>query len=139
MGTGTTHWTVLGTENWKIAGARDADRPLLWHGTIPWTPQGDCPPPSSTVGLPSPSPFPHPTIYLIPWRIGSMAQGPSGRESWTCYICWSLGRAAPAHTGLYQKYLQILTEAELVSNFKAIWRALIVQTHCFCCDSLPNP
>lgn len=83
--------------------------------------------------------LPPPEIHLIPQRIGSTARGPSGRESWTRRICWSLGRAAPARAGLCQKDPQSQTEAELASNFKAVWRTLIVQIHCSRCGSLPNP
>lgn len=80
-----------------------------------------------------------PPIYLIPWRIGSTAWGPSGRGSWTRCICWSLGRAAPALAGLCQKDPQSQTEVELASNFKAVWSALVALIHSSHCGSHPNP
>lgn len=84
-------------------------------------------------------PLPPPPIYLIPWRIGSTAWGPSGRGSWTRCICWSLGRAAPALAGLCQKDPQSQTEVELASNFKAVWSGLVVLIHSSHCGSHPNP
>lgn len=124
MGTRTAHGAMLGTECrcWEMAGAQGADPSVLrpCHGLI------------KGVILP-------PAIYLIPQRIGSTAQGPSVRECWTRHICWNLGRATPARTGLCQKDPQSKKESELASNFKAIWRVLIGQICCSCCGFFPDP
>lgn len=90
-----------------------------------------CLPPSPALSL-------LPPIYLIPWRIGSTAWGPSGRGSWTRCIGWSLGRATPALAGLCQKDPHSQTEVELASNLKAVWSALVVLIHSSHCGSHPN-
>lgn len=122
---------------WEIVGACHG---LVWfccntgqyQGLIQWTvllyhpPLWGCP-------------LPPPPIYLIPSRIGSTVWGPSGRRSWTRCICWSLGRATPALTGLCQKNPQSQREVELASNFKAVWSALVVLIHSSHCGSHPNP
>lgn len=139
MGTGTMQWAVLGAKNqcWEVVGACHGpvwfsysagqcqgliQRPVLLYHPPLW----DCP-------------LPPPTTYLIPWRIGSTAWGPSGRGSWARCISWSLGRAAPALAGLCQKDPQSQTEVELASNFKAVWSALVVLIHSSHCGSHPNP
>lgn len=140
MGTSTIPWAVLGIKNqcWEVVGACHA---LIWFccgtGQCQGLIQGPVllyhPP---LWGWPLPPP---PTIYLIPWRIGSTAWGPAGRGSWTRCMCWSLGRAAPALAGLCQKDPESQTEVELASNFKAVWSVLVVLIHSSHCGSYPNP
>lgn len=139
MGTSTTQWAVLEAKNqcWEAVGACHG---LVWFccstGQCQGLIQG---PVLSTTTLPCGTALSLlQPIYLIPWRIGSTAWGPSGRGSWTRGIGWSLGRATPALAGLCQKDPRSQTEVELASNFKAVWSALVVLIHSSHCGSHPN-
>lgn len=114
---------------WEMAGG--------WSGSVPVprAHQGACPPPPSPVGLPCPSPPPPPLLFNTQENWVNSSGGPRGGKAGH-----GTSAGASAERLLHAwGFARRIRRARQRQNFKALWRALIVQIPCSCCGSLPNP